>query len=566
MKYIAVIGCSLYMLAGCNLTEHSEQRSLDNKNTSTDVQSSLLANDDICEKGDANLRQPHEDCQPPSEGVIEVEHPVENIEQTLVNALKIHDDNAESSQDVMPNANLWFYVAEQLEFDVPSNQGRIIAQKNWYLKHPNYMQRVSNRASPFLYYIVDRLEAEGMPLDIALLPIVESAFDPFAYSHGRAAGMWQFIPGTGKNYGMKQTWWYDGRRDIIASTNGAIAYLKRLHKMFDGNWLHALAAYNSGEGRVMRSIRKNKRLGKPTDFWSLDLPRETRAYVPKLLALTDILRNRESNKFAWPSIKNTPVLDIVDVGSQIDLSKAANMAGLTTAELQALNPGFNRWATDPDGPHHLLIPLSNLDTFKVALTQTPASDMLNWVRYKIRSGDSLDKIANKYNTTTDVIKEINNLKTSRIIAGKHLLVPVALKSIEEYALSADQRLKKTQSVVRGSHKTEHKVRSGDTLWDIAQKHKVAVRDLAKWNKMAPRDPLKVGMNLVVWSGKPSMSVSQSAISRNITYRVRSGDSLSRIANRFNVSIQEIVQWNNLQGKKYLQPGQKLKLTIDVTKT
>ncbi|MFC3120235.1 LysM peptidoglycan-binding domain-containing protein [Agaribacter flavus] len=555
-------------LSACNITQ--ETSDIDKQTTlSVNTESEHVLLDCYASESSTSESESFKqsiDCEPPTEGVIEVVHPVTEIDETLSSTLQPSKDDASANDDEVQYSNLWFYIADQLEFDVPEGQRRISVQKNWYLKHPNYMQRVSNRAAPFLYYIVKRLDEENMPLDIALLPIVESAFDPFAYSHGRAAGMWQFIPGTGKNYGMKQTWWYDGRRDVIASTDGAIAYLKRLHKMFDGDWLHALAAYNSGEGRVMRAIRKNKRAGKAIDFWSLDLPRETRAYVPKLLALTDILRNLDTNQFAWPTIANAPVLEIVDVNAQIDLSKAANMAGLTTAELQALNPGFNRWATDPEGPHTLLLPIQQVEQFKLALANTSENEMLNWVRYKIRSGDSLEKIAKKYNTTTDVIKEINDLRSSRIYAGKHLLVPVALKSIEEYALSVDQRLLKTQSIARGSHKTNHKVRNGDTLWDIARKHKVSVRDLAKWNKMAPRDPLKIGMNLVVWTGKPDLSSTQKSINRNITYRVKSGDSLSRIAQRFKLKINDIVQWNNLQGKKYLQPGQKLKLTIDVTKT
>ncbi|WP_171901000.1 transglycosylase SLT domain-containing protein, partial [Glaciecola punicea] len=258
-----------------------------------------------------------QDCETQSDGVIKVIHLTQEVDIAL-----------EQPDPIDPNTlnDLWEKIQYQMTLPIPQNQPRLDAQKNWYLRHPAYMQRVSKRARPFLYHITQRLEQENMPMELALLPIVESAFDPFAYSHGRASGMWQFIPSTGKRFGMKQTWWYDGRRDVIASTEGAIKYLRYLNDMFDGDWLHALAAYNSGEGRVMRAIKKNKRAGKPTDFWSLDLPRETRAYVPKLLALADILKSQDEYNFSWPKIANAPVVEIVDVSSQIDLAVAARMA------------------------------------------------------------------------------------------------------------------------------------------------------------------------------------------------------------------------------------------------
>lgn len=183
-------------------------------------------------------------------------------------------------------SDIWERIRAGYQLDIDIDRPRLSSQLRWFSSHPSYLDRVSKRGERYLYYIVDELEKAGIPTEIALLPIVESGFDPFGYSHGRASGPWQFIPSTGQMYGLDQTWWYDGRRDIIGSTQAAIAYLTRLHKMFDGDWLHALASYNSGEGTVMRAIRKNKKAGKPTDFWSLDLPKETRAYVPKLIALS----------------------------------------------------------------------------------------------------------------------------------------------------------------------------------------------------------------------------------------------------------------------------------------
>ncbi|MDW2127314.1 transglycosylase SLT domain-containing protein, partial [Vibrio sp. 2033] len=210
-------------------------------------------------------------------------------------------------------------IAMQLEMDIPNNK-KVDYYRTWYLKHPNHLYTVSKRAAPFLYMITQRIEERGLPMELALLPVVESSFDAFAYSHGSAAGLWQFVPGTGKMMGLEQNYWYDGRRDVAASTDAALDYLVQLNERFDGNWEHAIAAYNSGGGRVSSAIRKNKKLGKPVDFFSLDLPKETSSYVPKLLALADVVANQEKYGIDIPSIPNKPVLTLVDPKEQLDLA------------------------------------------------------------------------------------------------------------------------------------------------------------------------------------------------------------------------------------------------------
>lgn len=560
MKYLAW-PCMVLCLAACQ-TNQIETPTFAQSNQETDEENTCFIEAEnveqaLNENAMCVVLNEDETRNSTEQGVLEVIHPVEEVEVPL---------EVSESAVVEPATNVWEVVRTSLEFEIPENQRRLTSQKNWYLKHPKYMQRVSKRAKPFLFYIVEQLEEEDMPLDLALLPIVESAFDPFAYSHGRASGMWQFIPATGKRFGMKQTWWFDGRRDVITSTDGAIKFLKYLHKRFDGDWLHALAAYNSGEGRVRRAINKNKRAGKPTDFWSLSLPKETRAYVPKLLALVDILKNHEEYGFDWPHIANTQVVQVVDTNSQIDLALAANMADLSIAELQALNPGFNRWATDPAGPHRLLLPIEKAMKFQTTLAETSPKDQLKWVRHKVKNGESLGVIANKYNSSISLIKRINSLRSNTIYVNDYILVPVSLKSLDEYSLSLDQRLAKAQNKNRDGHKVTHVVRSGDTLWDIARDHKVGVRSLAKWNNMAPTDPLKIGTKLVVWTKQATVPSSSSSIMRNVIYTVRSGDSLARIANKFKVRVSDLTRWNNLNAKKYLQPGQKLKIKVDVTRT
>lgn len=540
-------------MTGCQLTASQNSSSKANDKANEFIAAELLNECDYT----ADVADLSFVCDSVDQGTYVVVHPVEQLDELL--------ESSTSNEIPAVNEDIWAHVQSQLTFSVPHNR-RVTSQQQWFRQNPDYMQRVNKRAKPFLYHIVQELEKEGMPMELALLPIVESAFDPFAYSHGRAAGMWQFIPGTAKRFGMKQTWWYDGRRDVVAATEGAIKYLKYLHKKLDGDWLHAIAAYNSGEGRVLKAVRKNKKQGKPYDFWSLDLPRETEAYVPKLLALADLLKRQEELGFNWPELANEPFTDIVNIESQIDLALAAEMAELTVEELHALNPGFNRWATDPKGPHRLILPIDKVETFKVALGDTSDRQRLNWVRHKVKRGDSLLKLANKYHTSVDVIKQVNELRGNVIRAGDHVLVPVALKSLDYYSLSQDQRLISTQNKKRGSYQLTHTVKSGDTMWDISREYNVKLRSLAKWNGMAPTDPLKPGKTLVIWVNKVSTEQTDSAVMRTVTYTVRNGDSLARIASKFNVRIRDLTRWNQLNSKKYLQPGQKLKIYVDVTRT
>jgi len=538
--FIFLSGCQSTLLSQDNTIEENTSTQAEFIASATEINQALLADENI-----------------------DVIHPVEDIAFSLSSK----ETSLKDSNDV------WQRIREQLTFDVPENN-RIVAQRNWYVKHPSYLNRVAKRAEPFLYYIVEELEKNNVPIELALLPIVESAFDPFAYSHGRASGMWQFVPGTGTRFGMKQNWWYDGRRDVIASTEGAIKYMKYLHKYFDGDWLLALAAYNSGEGRVQRAVKKNKRKGKNTDFWALDLPKETKAYVPKLLALADIIKRPEQFDLSLYEIANKEVISQVDIKSQLDLAKAASLADLSLTELQRLNPGFNRWSTDPDGPHRLVLPKHKIESFEQNLAKLNKNDRLAWQRYKIKNGDNLGYIASKFHTSIDLIRQVNGINGNQIRAGNHLLIPVAAKSLDSYILSQDQRIAKKQARPQQGSKVTHTVVSGDNLWDIGQHYKVSGKNIAKWNGFAPRDTLKLGQKLVIWQKSSSSnkraetarvnSGVEQAIMRNITYKVRSGDSFARIADKFNVRISDIERWNSLSRTKYLQPGQKLKLSVDVT--
>jgi len=447
----------------------------------------------------------------------------------------------------------------------------------YFAKHPDYVERVLTRARPYLYYIAEQLEARGMPTDLALLPIVESAFDPFAYSHGRAAGLWQIIPGTAQRLGVKQNWWFDGRRDIVESTRGALDYLEKLHEMFDGDWLLAVAGYNSGEGNVSRALKRAAAAGRPGDFWSIrsHLPRETRTYVPRLLAIRNLVANAEEHGITLPAVPNEPYLAIVETGGQLDMAVAAELAGLTTEELYRLNPGVNRWATDPEGPHHIVLPISHAERFTAAVAQLPAAERVRWTRHRIRQGESLIAIANAYSTTPDVLRQVNGLRGNLIRAGDYLMIPHARESLGDYALSADARLASTTSQERNGERRVHKVRRGETLWSISQRYGVDVRSLASWNGMAPGDTLAVGRDLVVWVGKDAAPVLASAsvpamnplgqnATRRVNYVVRNGDSLYTIAQRFRVTVPQLLEWNDaLSTSRYLQPGDRVVMYVNV---
>lgn len=483
-----------------------------------------------------------------------------DISEALANSIT---EPEEAEEPVPVFDDVWERIRYQLSIPVPQNRP-IVTERNYYQRHQKYLDRIAKRAEPYLYFIVEEVEKRQIPIEIALLPIVESAFDPFGYSHRSASGIWQFMPQTGERFNLHQNWWYDGRRDIVQSTRAALDYLSYLHKTLEGDWLNAIAAYNSGEGRVLNAIRKNRKKHLPTDFWSLDLPKETTAYVPKLLALSDLLKRQEEFNVTWQPIINAQVVEIVDVGSQIDLALAADMAELSLTELYRLNPGFNRWATAPEGPHQLLIPSDKADAFKEKLAQTPVKDRLRWQYYTVKRGDTLSVIANKFSTSSKTIQSLNKLDSHIIRVNQKLLVPLSDGKINSEHLPETVKLAANQST---SSKVTHTVQSGDTLWDISREYDVTVKQLANWNKLKTNSVLKLGQKLTVYqtkqADKPTGLVSTT---RTITYKVRRGDSLARIASKFNLTVKEIVEWNNLTGQKYLQPGQKLKLKVDVKRT
>ncbi len=472
--------------------------------------------------------------------------------------------------ELQKQSDAWYRLQQGMSLQ-PVDNKRVAVQLKWYLEHRGYLERVMQRAEPILPFILDELEKRNLPTELALLPVVESAYQTFAYSHGRASGLWQIIPSTGRFLGLKQNWWYDGRRDLIESTRAAIRYLDGLAREFDGDWELALASYNAGPGKIRSAVRYNRKKNRPTDFWHLtNIRRETRDYVPKLFALKELFANPDKYQFELRPISNEPLYTIVELNGQIDLALAADLAGITINELYQLNPAFNRWATAPDGPHRLLVPRDRSTQFKLALQQIPAEKRINWVRHKIKSGETLSQISRRYRTSTALIIKVNKIRGTRIRAGKYLMVPTATKSLNSYKLSKSARIKSIQNTPRSGTRHEHIVRSGQSLWSISRNYNVSTSALAKWNGIAPIDTLSIGQKLVIWSNQTAelqrASFNDTSPRQNLyplRYTVRKGDSLSRIADRFNIRVSDIKRWNTIG--KYLQPGQKLKLYIDVTR-
>jgi membrane-bound lytic murein transglycosylase D len=438
---------------------------------------------------------------------------------------------------------------------------------NWFANHPDYLERTWGRAETWLYYIVGQLEARNMPRELALLPVIESAFEPYAYSRAQASGLWQFISDTGRRFGLKQDWWYDGRRDAIEATRAALDYLQELHDEFDGDWLLAIAAYNCGELAVSRAVDLNQRQGKPIDFWHLKLPTETRAYVPKLLAMARLVRSPARYGLEFSQIPNEPYFTQVATGGQIDLAVVAELAGISKDELYDLNPAYHRWATDPDGPHSLLVPIDAAPGLEETLASLTPEQRMRVEHYTVRRGDTVASIAKRFATTPAVLREINELGASdKLVVDTPLRVPSANVQLPEKAARAAMLVDNGGRTRRVGRSAVHVVRRGDTLYNIAQRLGTDVHTLAQLNGMQPSDRLRAGQKIKI-AGPAASAVptavasngSRDASGRRVTYTVRRGDTLYSIARVLQVTVIELVSWNGLGGGGggAIKPGQTL---------
>ena len=359
---------------------------------------------------------------------------------------------------------------------------RVRKYEKWYARHPDYVDRMTDRSRRYLHYIAEEVERRGMPMEIALLPMIESAFNPGAYSVSRASGIWQFIPSTGRVFGMEQNWWYDGRRDIINATNGALDYLQKLHGMF-GDWELALAAYNCGEGAVKRAQTRNRKRGRSTGYSSLRLPKETRNYVPKLIAIKHIIANPEKFTLSLPYIKDDPYFTAVATTGHMDVKLAAELAEITEEEFIALNPAHNRPVILQDNTDLILLPIKNMEVFQANL-ENYDEPLVSWQPYQPKKGERLDKLAPRFGMSVKNLKLVNGItRRGNVSTGQMLLVPLngeantaEFKAFNMH-LAADDRARTIR----------HRVRRGETLSHIARRYRVSVAKLRRWN----RGPMKI---------------------------------------------------------------------------
>jgi membrane-bound lytic murein transglycosylase D len=377
-------------------------------------------------------------------------------------------------------------------FSMPNLSSPVVQDRQiWYASQPGSVKRMVERSKRYLYYIVEELEKRGMPTELALLPMVESAFNPMAYSRAHASGLWQFIPSTGKNYKLQQNSWYDGRRDIVASTGAALDYLQFLYDMHS-DWHLALASYNWGENAVARAIEKNKAKGLPTDYLSLSMPTETRYYVPKLQALKNIIANPHSFGVDLEPVPNTPYFVKVEQTRNMDVRLAAKLADVPLAEFLALNPGHNRPVIVANGTPGLVLPANRAKIF-LANLESHDQPLVSWSIYTLRPGDKLDRIAGSSGISLARLKEVNGIgRGTKMGPGFQVLLPLKGASLEPLpAMFQPPSTPAARTVVR---KASYTVQRGDTLPKIAQRYKVSSDDLRKWNEIGR---LAAGQRLVV---------------------------------------------------------------------
>ncbi|KPD03532.1 murein transglycosylase D [Moellerella wisconsensis] len=435
-------------------------------------------------------------CQSPSK------HNKQNVSSAshAIETVASHNQAASRQTPLLEN-DLWGYISDELKMNVPKNE-RIQEQANNFLSKKDQLQTMTVRAEPYMYWIVDEINDRNLPMELALVPIIESSFNPNATSSAQAAGLWQIVPITARSYGLKQNQWVDDRRNLAASTSAAFDLLENLNVMFGHDWELTLAAYNCGEGCVLNAIKKNEAQGLPTDFWSLSLPKETMLYVPKILALSKILRDKDNYQIRLPRSNKNKALTQVDVGQQITLSQAAELAGLTIESLKTYNSGYKKGITSPDGPHYIMLPANKAERFKLALTdQSVLANIRSAVnknnqrtqqiqqqaitRYKVQSGDTLSSIAKRYNTHPKKIQQINGLKTASNIKVGQILKITDKQRLENYTKS------KSPSSI-------YKVKRGDSYYSIAKRHGIKLKDLMNWNSGVKMADLKPGVTLSLY--------------------------------------------------------------------
>ncbi len=468
-------------------------------------------------------------------------------------------NTATLDQSSPPHDDLWQRIKNG--YAMPDSTSALTTKhEDWYSSRPDYVQRMVERSQRYLFHIVEEVEKRGMPTEIALLPMIESAYNPKAYSKSSASGIWQFIPSTGKHFGLKQNWWVDNRRNITMATDAALTYLQKLHAMF-GAWDLALAAYNAGEGTVGRAIERNRKLGLPTDYESLNLSDETKNYVPKLQAVKNLMTDPSNYGLKIPTIANTPYFAKVSAPARIDTHLVAKLAEINHEEFLALNPSYDRPLINSDRENlELLLPIMAAQTFRTNLANYE-KPLVNWQTYQAKRGESMDKIANKFGMNLAQLRDVNDLSAqAKMKKSTTILVPKSdanddapLTVIEDHEI---------ENVAPQKQTITHKVKKGEVMQSIAKYYGVSVKQILAANtlrngKLKTGQVLSIDVSDAKETATPKKSAGKSqSVEKKQTYIVKRGDTLHSIADKFDVAVADLKRWNK-KSSSHITPGAKL---------
>ena len=471
-------------------------------------------------------------------------------QQVEINSTKqetLEDDSAPLDLNIQVNIEqpqykgIWeYFVSRSIESNNYILDERVLYYMNIHLKDISKFTEYLNDSFYFFYFAIDELEKNDLPVELALVPYIESNYDPFSISPSGAVGMWQFMPRTGRFYDLDRTWWNEDRHDPFASTIAAVKYLEYLYKRFDKDIYLTLAAYNAGPSLLDRKIRQNKRKGSPTDFRSLDLPEQTKDYIPKYIALKELILNSERYEIILPDIPYEPVVTKVVIPGQVEIYALSEYLQIKPELLYKLNAGYTKWASAPKDESIFYIPVDKQELFS---NNNPFDtfDQINWISHSIQEGDSLWALAKKYDTEVKIVKEINYLKSDVLTIGDDLLIP----------------LSKTESNSFIPYEL-HIVSEGDTLWSISSLYNLDINDIARMNNIDPDSLLQLGQQLSI--GNKNIHRNMESKKRTILYSVKQGDSLYKISELFDVSIKSIKDINEFKNST-LMPGQIIKVAI-----
>lgn len=447
-------------------------------------------------------------------------------------------------------SSLWPTLTDHFAIHKDFYQPETRQQIGYFLHNRAYIYQLTKNAQPYLYYIYSQTRKNHIPAELALLPMIESNYQPFTVSRVGAVGLWQLMPGTAAGYGVPMNWWFDGRRDIPASTKMALGYLLYLHQELH-DWLLAIAAYNAGEGTILNAIHYNQAHHRPTDFWSLPLPRQTQRYVPRLLALAYIIEHADYYHVPLAPIANYPTFSTVVISKQMNLNKIASLAQTSLSTVRTYNPGFRRFATPPNQPFNIEIPIQKVATFKSALVKSKHNNG-GWVHYLIKSGDTLSTIAKRFHTSVKAIKQVNHLHSSLLHIHQPLMIPKESRITKTYQLIHLNKI--TEDFLPGPKRIVHIVKQKESLWTLAKKYAIKVAQIRFWNNLTAHHTLSPGEKLIFWKRYNTHHFQPGFHN----YAVKKGDSLSMIALHHHTTVPVIKRLNNLKTSR-LQIGQVLKI-------